>query len=211
MKKDPNESSNLDRVFSCQIPIDPTDEEALFDIDRLTRLANEGDAEAQYTLAMLYDNGLEQYEIAQDSVKALYWYKTAAESGFPEAMYTYGISLYYGESIGGKNIPPQPYEGIPWMKKGAEYGIGLAQTFMGMLYFDGVYVPNDDQKAIQWLKMAIEQGEPQAQYLLGWAYSEGRGVTKDLKKSIEWLDRAIEQGYEDARVLREALQSRKES
>ena len=52
------------------------------DFSRLVRLyakAKHGDAEAQYTIAVMYDNG---EGVVEDDKEALKWYRKAAEQGY---------------------------------------------------------------------------------------------------------------------------------
>ena len=50
---------------------------------QLHKLATDGDAEAQYQLAMRYEHGIGE---KQDYVQAMYWFKEAANQGHPKAI-----------------------------------------------------------------------------------------------------------------------------
>ena len=60
------------------------------DIAELRRDAEQGDAEAQYTLGGLYDAG---HGVVQDYVEARKWYLKAAEQGVAMAQYGLGSLL----------------------------------------------------------------------------------------------------------------------
>jgi uncharacterized protein len=57
-------------------------------------LADQGNAEAQFYLGIMYDNGL---GVPQDHVEGLKWYRLAAEQGDGSAQYTLGSVYFYGE------------------------------------------------------------------------------------------------------------------
>ena len=63
----------------------------------------------------------------------------------------------------------------------AEQGDADAQYNLGMLYDDGVNVPQDAAKAAKWFRRAAEQGHVAAQSKLGVMYEKGRnGVPQRL-------------------------------
>jgi TPR repeat protein len=77
-------------------------------------LAQSGDAESQNALGALYDHGL---GIAQDHVKAAYWYEKAAKQNFPLAMRNLG-TLY----ANGHGVPLDLDQAKSWLKKAADLG-----------------------------------------------------------------------------------------
>ena len=60
-------------------------------------LAELGDAEAQYNLGVMYDEGT---SVAQDLGKAAEWYRKAAEQGFVDAQANLGMMYYQGQGVG---------------------------------------------------------------------------------------------------------------
>ena len=77
----------------------------------------------------------------------------------------------------------------------AEQGDVDAQNDLGMMYAEGVSMPQDQEMAAQWFRRAAEQGYAAAQFNLGVMYEEGRGVPQDDKVAAQWYKRAAEQGY----------------
>ena len=61
----------------------------------------------------------------------------------------------------------------------ANLGDADAQTWVGIMYYDGKGVPQDDYKAFDWFTKAAEQCEVVAQYNLGVMYEDGRGAPQD--------------------------------
>ena len=59
-------------------------------------LANQGDADAQFELGVMYDNG---DGVEQDSTKAAYWYEKAVEQGNMHAQFYLAHSYYHGTGV----------------------------------------------------------------------------------------------------------------
>ncbi len=76
----------------------------------------------------------------------------------------------------------------------AERGSAVAQRNIGLMYDEGLGVPQNDKKAVKWYRMAAEQGEKRAQYYLGIMFEKGRGVPLDYKEAVKWYRLAAGQG-----------------
>lgn len=59
-------------------------------------LARLGDAEAQYNIGVMYDEGAGR---AQDLAAAADWYRKAAEQGFMDAQANLGMMYYHGQGV----------------------------------------------------------------------------------------------------------------
>ena len=59
-------------------------------------LAELGDAEAQYNLGVLYDEGA---GVEQDLATAVSWYQKAASQGFIDAQSNLGMMYYHGHGV----------------------------------------------------------------------------------------------------------------
>ena len=59
-------------------------------------LAELGDAEAQYNLGVLYDEGA---GVEQDLAMAVGWYQKAASQGFMDAQANLGMMYYHGHGV----------------------------------------------------------------------------------------------------------------
>lgn len=79
-------------------------------------------------------------------------------------------------------------------RKAAEQGDPAAQFIMGLVYFDGRGVAQDDRQAEAWYRKAAEQGYASAQVNLGLMYFFGRGVSKDDQQAVAWLRKAADKG-----------------
>ena len=65
----------------------------------------------------------------------------------------------------------------------AEQGNADAQFNLGLMYFNGTGVQQDDQTALKWFRLAADQGDAFAQFALGNMYFMGRGVAKNFVAS----------------------------
>jgi TPR repeat protein len=80
------------------------------------------------------------------------------------------------------------------MRPLAEQGDARAQAVMGLMYYHGRGVKQDDVEAAKWFRLAADQDEPRAQFNLGVMHAEGQGVPQDYVEAIKWYRLAAEQG-----------------
>lgn len=81
----------------------------------------------------------------------------------------------------------------------AEQGDARAQALLGLMYYHGRGVKQDDAQAAKWFHLAADQDEPRAQFNLGVMHAEGQGVPQDYVEAIRWYRLAAEQG--EARAM----------
>lgn len=149
-------------------------------------LAEQGSADAQNALGVMYENG---FGVEKNDGQAIRWYRQAAEQGNENAQFNLGV-LFDNR---------QDYtEAVRWYRKAAEQGNKSGQARLGSLYVLGQGVAADKVQAIQWFRKAAEQGQAGAQYFLGFAYSGGYGLSKDEVQAVYWYRKAVEQGHADA-------------
>ncbi len=118
-------------------------------IDRLKELllaAERGDAEAQFELGLMYDEG---YGVSRDNQEAAKWYRKAAEQGDAGAQYLLGYMYDKG-----KGVPQNYQEAFKWTRKAADQGLAYAQSRLGYMYRDGKGVPQDYAQAHMWYNLA---------------------------------------------------------
>jgi TPR repeat protein len=77
----------------------------------------------------------------------------------------------------------------------AEKGNAVAQTNVGLMFNDGLGVPQDEKKAVWWYQLAADKGYPRAQYYLGTMLEAGLGVPQDYKEAAKNYRLAAGQGY----------------
>ena len=115
------------------------------------RLAEQGDADAQALLAVVYYNGR---GVERDFGEALRWARLAAEQGNAGGQSVLGMAYRSGNGVA-----RDPAEAARWLRLGAEQGDVTAQTFLGLLYLDGDGVVQDDVSAYVWLTLADASGQ----------------------------------------------------
>ena len=87
----------------------------------------------------------------------------------------------------------------------AERGDAQAQFNLGMMYYKGRGVSQDDAEAFKWYRQAAERGVAEAQFNLGVMYDKGRGVSQDDAEAVRWYRQAADQGFARAQFLLGAM------
>jgi len=118
--------------------------------------AEQGDAQAQFNLGVMYERGT---DVTKDEQQALKWYRKAAEQGLAQAQDHLGM-MYY------KSVTLDDQQAVKWFRNAAEQGLAQAQLHLGLMYQLGEGITEDDQQAIKWFRKAAEQGDVSAQKLL---------------------------------------------
>ena len=116
-----------------------------------TRLkAEEGDAEAQFNLAVMYDAGLGVPKNYAESGK---WYRKAAEQGLAEAQFALGVR-YFNFASRKENHSIA----LGFFRKAAEQGLAEAQFNLGLMYQLGQGVATNKVESYKWYNLAASQG-----------------------------------------------------
>jgi TPR repeat protein len=154
----------------------------------LKRLDDQGDTEAQASLAHMYFTGR---GVEQDQEAAIGWFHRAAEGGDLASQVHMGmISAQSGD-----------YEaGFKWLSMAAEAGDADAMTNLAILYLRGLGVAADPKRGLEWFTKAAEAGDPATQAQLGGLYIDGTVGEPDPAAGLKWLRRAADQGYSEAQL-----------
>ena len=110
-------------------------------------LAEQGDADAQFHLGLMYESG---QGVPPNDAEAIKWYRKAAEQDDAVAQFNLGIMYAKGGS-------PNHAEAALWYRLAADHGLAGAQFNLGMMYVEGHGVPQDDVQALMWLDLAGSQ------------------------------------------------------
>ena len=114
------------------------------------QLAERGNAQAQFNLGMMYENG---QGVRQDDAEAVKWYRLAAEQGFAQAQSNLGVMYDNGQGV------RQDYaEALRWYRKAAEQGVAEAQYNLGVMYDSGRGVRQDLHLSKEWFGKACDGG-----------------------------------------------------
>ena len=144
------------------------------------RDAEQGDAEAQYTLAICYLNG---YGVEKDLEKHIYWLRLSAEQENVDAMWR--MFLSYARGIGvEKDVENAKY----WYFKGEKYTeeVLREKAENGDIECQGIMarlcgILQDDEGELYWIKRSADQGDRHAIYLLSDRYFH-RGDFEESKR-----------------------------
>ena len=172
------------------------------DADALRQQAEQGDADAQVELGVMYSSG---QGVPEDAPEAVRWFRAAAEQG--NAIAQANLGLMYAS---GRGVTEDVSEAAFWLRLAAEQGDADSQVKLGIIYATGrgpvvssmatvgldrgTSLPKDAAEAVRWWRRAAEQGDARAQVNLGFMYAEGQGVPQDDLEAARWYRLAAEQG-----------------
>lgn len=176
-------------------------------IELFTKLAEKGDADAQFRVGYWYYTG----KFRNDNL-ALRWLSLSADQGVAAAQHFLGLCHRYG-----RGVPKNPNISLLWLTKAANQGYlasncllgqGMearvkllrklaeegdvsAQSALGIMYYEGHGIPKDYQCAVEMFEQAALQYNSTALCYLGICYYEGKGVQKDGAKAVNYLKQAL--------------------
>ena len=142
-------------------------------LDQLRLPAKQGDAEAQYHFGRMYVLGK---GVVQDYVEAAKWFRKAGQQNHLRA----AVDLYLIYNV----------EVYKEFHKAAEQGNAEAQYHLGLMYYLGKGVVQDDVEAVKWFTKAAQQNHASAQYNLGLTYHNGKGVVQNYVTAVKWYTKA---------------------
>src|SRR6188472_2325009 len=157
-------------AFSCllifSMPAHANDADSF---NAMVALANKGDAEAQYHVGMMYNNGI---GTQKDPRQAFEWFQKSTASNDPLGAYKLGC-YYDGQGAG--VVALDANEALKYKLVAAKAGYALAQNDVANIYEK----QGNLDEALKWWKMAGDQGYPRALFSLSMAYSGGKGTPRD--------------------------------
>ena len=110
-------------------------------------LAEQGDADAQYNLGIMYDTGR---GVLQDYKTAVKWWTLSAEQGDARAQHNLGEMFFDGLGV------TQDYKtAVKWYRLSATQGFSNAQVTLGMMYGNGMGVIQDNIYAHMWFNISV--------------------------------------------------------
>ena len=116
----------------------------------LQPLAQQGKAEAQHQLGVMYIKGV---YVAQDNQEARAWFEKAAMQGYDTSQASLGMIYAQGIGVGQDYIKARE-----WFEKAAAQGDAIAENGLGWLYGNGNGVAQDYAEAREWFEKAAALG-----------------------------------------------------
>ncbi len=178
-------------------------------LDDLIHSAEQGNADAQFALGVMYIDGR---GVPKDDATAMKWFGLAAEQGLVMAMSRLGKHYkaegHYssaaewfskaanrGDTTGTSDLRSMKIQ----LRVKAFFNDSDAQLQLGELYARGWGVEQDYPTAATWFEQAARSGD--ALSFLAFLYAEGKGVTQSDKQAIRWYRAAADQGLPDAQWM----------
>jgi len=159
-------------------------------LEFLRKSADQGFAEAQFNLGIVYELG---NGVDKNPTEAFRFYKLAADQGNSRAQFSLG-NLYKDGNGVSKNMA----EAVRFYRLAANEGLDKAQCVLGIFYHEGNDIPKDITEAVRLYKLSADQGYAEGQYNLGTCYDYGNGVDKDPTKAFRLYKLAADQGFKNA-------------
>jgi hypothetical protein len=122
------------------------------------RLANEGNAGAQFVIAEAYQEGT--FGLHRDPKQAFPWFLKSAEKQMPEAEDV--VAIYYLSGFKDA-VAKDIAEGVKWLQKAADADNADAQLRLALRFESGNGIATDFSAAYMWYELAKEGGAPEAQ------------------------------------------------
>ncbi len=131
----------------------------------MQKLADEGNAKAQYGMGQMYHGKTQRYfDITRNPEKAFFWYKKAIKNDYAPAQSAVGYMYCYGKERG-QWVEQDIKKSLYWHHKAASQGYAKSYYNLNVVY-SGRCVKNkknssfkiDKEKAKYWLKKANEAG-----------------------------------------------------
>jgi uncharacterized protein len=152
-------------------------------IDKLEKLALEGDKQAQLQLADAYYDAefvWNKYE------KAAFWYEKASNNGVIEA--TRKLATIY---LHGKGEPKDEKKALKLFEQAAKKGDAHSQYLLGLLLYDSMDIYSKDRPTLDWYLKAAKQEHALAQLGVGQLLKFTASSAEDYIQAAYWLEKAF--------------------
>lgn len=163
-----------------------------FDIDKALQDANNGDANAQFYVALYYR------DVVPDNTKFQHYIEMAATQNHAEALCVIAQQYF----IGDYGFPVNEAKALEYARKAASLNNIQAISMMAEAYKYGMNgLSKDDMHAAYWFEKGARLDDAYCQAQLGTMYLKGIGVSKNEKKGLYWLQKSADQKYIDAQCM----------
>lgn len=176
-------------------------------VEMLSRSAQQGNADAQWELGLMYENA---DHISKDEAQALDLYRKSADAGSPIGLYLvahcyqHGIVVEEDRAVS-DSLYSKSYEQLMLLAPQEDIYV---LNFVGCALFWGDGVAVDRAKAFGYYLTSAQKGNPETQYKIGNCYETGQGTAQDMTHALGWYQRSAAQGYPDAIKALERLQNK---
>ena len=178
-------------------PAAPTQTASIAPLDKLTALANSGNAKAELIVGLKYLDG---DGVAVSEADAAKWLERAALAGQPVAQYRLG-TLYER----GRGVAADPVKSVHWYTLAAQAGNRKAMHNLAVAYASGTGVTKNLAEAARWFSKAATLGLSDSQFNLAVLYERGLGVPQSLLDAYKWYAIAAAAGDTESKARIDAL------
>jgi uncharacterized protein len=122
--------------------------------------------------------------VVSDHAKAMQWLTKAANAGSPEALYLMGYRCENPDyQMGSDVIPARNFvEACQWYRRAADQNYAEAQYHLGLFYFAGQVVEQDEERGLELVRAAADQGLNDALIELAKLYAHGVGEPRSVQE-----------------------------
>jgi len=163
----------------------------------LRQAAAQGDARAQYAVALRYAQGLGTPE---NLTEAVVWLERAASAGLAPAQYRLGAMYERGQGVA-RDLG----RARSWYQAAAEKGNVKAMHNLAVSASGRDGGGADYALAAKWYEQAASYGLADSQYNLGILAEHGLGIPKDLPAAYKWFSLAAKSSDQEAAKWREQI------
>jgi TPR repeat protein len=160
-----------------------------------TKYANQGNIHAQVMLGTLYRKG---EGVATDPMKAVSWYRVAADRGDAYARNTLGEMFLTG------GAPRRDYGlALMYFRQAARQGLDQAKFNLCGMYYREQEISWDYQQVVKKMRMQAHMTNSMAPYEMAQMYLDGTSPeshVQDYRKAARWFRLAAQQGMPNAQI-----------
>jgi localization factor PodJL len=166
-------------------------------LDKLTALANSGNAKAELLIGLKYIDG---DGIPANPAEGAKWLQKSAAQNEPVAAYRLG-TLYER----GKGVPADAAKATHFYQVAAQAGNRKAMHNLAVAYAQGSGTTKNFAEAARWFSKAAALGLSDSQFNLAVLYERGLGVPQSLTDAYKWYAIAASQGDTESKARIDAL------
>ncbi|HWC62208.1 MAG TPA: tetratricopeptide repeat protein, partial [Rhizomicrobium sp.] len=155
-------------------------------LDRVTELANGGNAIAQTIIGL---KELDGDGVPANPADAAKWLERAAEQGQAVAQYRLGAVYERGQGVSANNATA-----TRWYQLAADQGNRKAMHNLAVAYAGGTAGKKDMAEAARWFAKAAALGLADSEFNLAVLYERGEGVPQSMLDAYKWYAIAAAQG-----------------
>jgi localization factor PodJL len=180
-------------MMPMSLPVPPADLGPL----QLRQAAAQGDARAQYAIALRYAQG---QGTPQNLTEAVRWFERAAGAGFAPAQYRLAVLYERGQGVA-KDLG----RARSWYQAAAEKGNVKSMHNLAVSASSSKDGGADYALAAKWYGEAAGYGLADSQFNLGVLEEHGLGMPKNLANAYKWFAIAAKNGDEEAAKRRDLV------